>query len=184
MIAVDFFASGARVWSPGVIGFLNCGRSSGGNDSDQPSLNPFKVNNDKKLELETHVENDRSLPETLPAARPGFVVHYLAAFAVDSSVLQPPDVLLETRKILSRYLGPGYTLYLFGSRATGTNSENSDFDFLVDSGRKIDFGVWAQIKSDIEDLPTLYSVDITDKHAADPDFLATIQEDLCDVTKL
>lgn len=97
--------------------------------------------------------------------------------------MKPADVIPEIRRILNGYLAPGYKLYLFGSRATGTNSENSDFDFLVDSGGRIEFGVWASIKSDIDDLATLYSVDITDKYAADADFLTTIQGDLLDVTK-
>jgi predicted nucleotidyltransferase len=85
--------------------------------------------------------------------------------------------------ILHQHLTRPYKLFLFGSRATGNSSEGSDFDFLVDAGDPIEYEVWAKIKSDIDEIPTLYDIDITDLHRAAPNFLETISEDLIDFTQ-
>lgn len=98
------------------------------------------------------------------------------------SLMKENDIIPAVNKILRQHLGSVYKLYLFGSRALNRHTENSDFDLLVDAGKKIEFGVFAKIRYEIEELPTLYSVDLTDWQAADPEFLKTIEEDLVDVS--
>lgn len=97
--------------------------------------------------------------------------------------MSPKQITDEVRGILLKNLGSSFKLYLFGSRATGNNSENSDFDFLVDCGEKIEDSKWSKILGAIEDIKTLYSIDLTDKSAADPQFFKTIEKDLVDVTE-
>ena len=91
------------------------------------------------------------------------------------------QVILQVKSILQRQLARPFKLFLFGSRALAKNSKFSDFDLIVDAGTKIDINSWRQIKAEIEQMNTLYSVDLTDYHDADPEFLKTIEADLVEV---
>lgn len=53
-------------------------------------------------------------------------------------------------------------LILFGSRATGKNKERSDFDLGILSGESINFVSLYKLKDALDELPTLYSIDLVD----------------------
>lgn len=96
--------------------------------------------------------------------------------------MREDQVISEVLAILKRHLTKDFHLYLFGSRALGTQTSGSDFDFLIDAGEKIDSITMSRIQAEIEEIPTLYSVDLTDKCSIDNEFYRTIEEDLVDVT--
>ena len=55
-----------------------------------------------------------------------------------------------------------YRVFLFGSRATGRAHERSDIDIGIEGPAPIPYETLAKIREDIEEAPTLYSIDIVD----------------------
>lgn len=53
-------------------------------------------------------------------------------------------------------------LILFGSRATGKYKERSDFDLGILSGESDNFVSLCKLKDALDELPTLYSIDLVD----------------------
>lgn len=71
----------------------------------------------------------------------------------------------ETRnKIVSviTALQPNARIYLYGSRARGTNSPLSDIDIAVDTGKKMSIIELGEIKSVLEGTNILYKMDVVD----------------------
>ncbi len=64
-------------------------------------------------------------------------------------------------KIISKHIN-NCTIYLFGSRATSSNSGSSDIDIAIDSGKKIDIVILGNIKDEIEESIIPFFVDIVD----------------------
>ena len=82
------------------------------------------------------------------------------------------------RKICRRVLGavrgycfdqPDIHVYLVGSRATGRAREKSDFDFVLDAGKPIEFDDYAALKLICKEI-TLFGIDLVDWHRASADF--------------
>ena len=59
-------------------------------------------------------------------------------------------------------------IYLFGSRARGTNSPASDFDIAIDVGAPIDSAALGLIKEAMEDSNIPFFVDVLDFQLVDP----------------
>lgn len=57
---------------------------------------------------------------------------------------------------------PDAKIYLFGSRARGTQSERSDIDIAVDTGRKLKRVQVGEARDMINESHILYKVDIVD----------------------
>ena len=60
----------------------------------------------------------------------------------------------------------GYKVFLFGSRATGTNKERSDFDIGILGDEPISLKTFYMIGDFIDELPTLYKFDWVDMNRA------------------
>lgn len=56
----------------------------------------------------------------------------------------------------------GHKVYLFGSRATGSARERSDFDVGVWGEEALPLPVFFEIEDQLEALPTLYRIDWLD----------------------
>jgi predicted nucleotidyltransferase len=63
-----------------------------------------------------------------------------------------------------------HALFLFGSRAQGSAGPFSDFDFAIDGASPIDRTRLARVRTRVDALPTLYSIDVVDYRAAGDDF--------------
>ena len=81
----------------------------------------------------------------------------------------------EIVAIIQRHL-PGARVFLFGSRAQGTNREGADYDIAVDAGGKVDFAIMLDITSDLEDSSIYVNVDVVDRYAVSSEFLASIEK--------
>ncbi len=68
----------------------------------------------------------------------------------------------ETIIKLLRVLHPDLRIYLFGSRARGTNAPEADIDLALDRGRKLTISELSIIKNIIEALDIPYMVDVVD----------------------
>ncbi|MBI2591228.1 MAG: nucleotidyltransferase domain-containing protein [Candidatus Brennerbacteria bacterium] len=55
-----------------------------------------------------------------------------------------------------------YKVFFFGSRISGKNNELSDIDIGIDGHNPISTRAWLDIQEDIENIPTLYKIDIVD----------------------
>ena len=72
-------------------------------------------------------------------------------------------LLIKIKKIVKKHLkSDKYKIYLYGSWANGTALNVSDIDIAVDAGKKLESTVIIKIKDDIENLPTLRSIDFID----------------------
>ena len=55
-----------------------------------------------------------------------------------------------------------HRLFFFGSRVNGTNNERSDIDVDIEGHRRITSEKFLAIQEEIENIPTLYKIDVID----------------------
>ncbi len=63
-----------------------------------------------------------------------------------------------------------HRVFYFGSRVCGTGDERSDIDVGILGPEPLPLHVLARIREAVEELPTLYTIDIVDVGAADDRF--------------
>ncbi len=82
------------------------------------------------------------------------------------------DILREIRDQLDQVKGElaGYTVYLFGSRATGTARERSDFDIGVCGTQRLPLKTFYRISDLLDQIRTLYRIDWVDLHETTASF--------------
>ncbi len=84
--------------------------------------------------------------------------------------------------IVRRHLpDPAYKIFLFGSRARGTAHERSDIDIGIEGPAPAPYEVLASIADEIEEAPTLYSVDVVDFKRAPEQFRAVALEHVLEI---
>lgn len=77
----------------------------------------------------------------------------------------------EILEIVGKYLDLNkYKIFVFGSRISGGGSERSDIDVGIDGPDEVPYEIMAKFKEDIENLPTLYKIEIVDFQKVSPDF--------------
>ena len=80
-------------------------------------------------------------------------------------------------EIFGRHLNiKDYRVFIFGSRATGKNTERSDIDVGIEGEIEVPRETMARIKADIENLPTLYRIDLVDFKRVAQDFREVAME--------
>ena len=74
------------------------------------------------------------------------------------------QVLEEIRKAIASKSGllSGYTAVLFGSRASGTSRERSDFDIGISGEKPLSPGVLELLADRLDEIETLYRIDLVD----------------------
>lgn len=69
----------------------------------------------------------------------------------------------EILKIVGKHLDlKKYKVFFFGSRVLGKGTERADIDVGIDGPEPIPSVVWLAIQEEVENLPTLYKIDIVD----------------------
>ena len=96
---------------------------------------------------------------------------YRAAMSPES------NAVVEARRmgaqIVRRHLpDPAYRIFLFGSRARGTAHERSDIDIGIEGPAPVPYEILASITAEIEESPTLYSLDVVDFKRVPEEFRA------------
>lgn len=79
----------------------------------------------------------------------------------------------ELLSIIRKHVSSGI-VYLFGSRARGTNAPESDIDIAIDIGRPLERGILGVISEEIEESKIPFFVDVLDFHKLDNDMRKTI----------
>ncbi len=69
-------------------------------------------------------------------------------------------LLKEIIEILEKHLGKDFTLYIFGSFATGKATFYSDLDLALETKANVSNIELAQIKEDLENIRTLRKIDL------------------------
>jgi predicted nucleotidyltransferase len=65
--------------------------------------------------------------------------------------------------VIRRHLpDPAYRVFLFGSRATEGAAERSDVDIGIEGPGPVPRSALAAIEDEIEEAPTLYTIDVVD----------------------
>lgn len=82
----------------------------------------------------------------------------------------------ELLTIIKKHI-PQAKVYLFGSRARGTNNPGSDIDLAIDANQKIPWSTLGMIKEEIEESTIPLFVDIVDLHDIDDNLKIQIQRD-------
>src|SRR6266404_8500642 len=79
------------------------------------------------------------------------------------AIRNPVDAAKFAASVIRRHVpDPAYRVFLFGSRATGSARERSDIDIGIEGPAPVPREALAAIHEEIEDAPTLYSIDIVD----------------------
>jgi predicted nucleotidyltransferase len=75
---------------------------------------------------------------------------------------------IKDKELMMRLLDalfPGVKIYLFGSRARGTNRPTSDIDLALDGGRVLSFLEIARARNVLDTLYVAEKIDIVDFHS-------------------
>lgn len=79
-------------------------------------------------------------------------------------------IFKEIVKIIRKYLPDDYKILLFGSWAKGNSLKTSDIDIAISGEDKVPHALMVKIKEEIEEIPTLRSIDIVDLHSKEKTF--------------
>ena len=71
-----------------------------------------------------------------------------------------------------------FTVYVFGSRASGSPRPDSDVDLLLDTQGKIPLSTLAQLKEDFEESELPFRVDVVLRADISSEFYQRIKDDL------
>ena len=69
---------------------------------------------------------------------------------------------IAARIIRSHLASPAFRIFLFGSRAAGTARRQSDIDIGIEGPSPVPFEIMTSIAEELEDPPSLYSIDVVD----------------------
>lgn len=73
------------------------------------------------------------------------------------------DIKKDISRVIGKHLDRKlYQAFIFGSRVTGKGDERSDIDVGITGLQKVPLETLSKIKEELDDLPTLYKVDVVD----------------------
>jgi predicted nucleotidyltransferase len=79
------------------------------------------------------------------------------------TLTEPVEATDFAAKIVRRHVpDPAYRIFLFGSRADGSAHERSDIDIGIEGPRPVPATALALIQEELEEAPTLYTIDVVD----------------------
>lgn len=78
---------------------------------------------------------------------------------------RPTQIATDVARLARSYLGDGIDVIWFGSWPKGTALPRSDIDIAVSTGAPIPLERMSPFLEAVEQLPTLYQVDIVDFHS-------------------
>jgi len=84
--------------------------------------------------------------------------------------MEKDEIIKEIVAIIRHFLSKDYKIFLFGSWAKGTALETSDLDIAILGPKEVEQEIMIRIKSGVEGIPTLRSVDIVDLNLSGEEF--------------
>jgi predicted nucleotidyltransferase len=93
------------------------------------------------------------------------------------AIRDPADAAKFAALVIRRHLpDPTYRIFLFGSRASGSAAERSDIDIGIEGPASVPHAPLAAIHDEIEEAPTLYTIDVADFRRAPEKFRRVAQQ--------
>jgi uncharacterized protein len=79
------------------------------------------------------------------------------------AISDPADAAKFAAEVIRRHVpDPVYRVFLFGSRAAGSSAKRSDIDIGIEGPAPVPHSALAAIHEQIEEVPTLYAIDVVD----------------------
>lgn len=95
------------------------------------------------------------------------------------TLTEPSEVAKFAAAVVRRHLpDPAYRIFLFGSRAAGSAHERSDIDIGIEGPGPVPREALELIYEELEEAPTLYSIDVVDFRRVDEKFRRVAQSRL------
>ena len=88
--------------------------------------------------------------------------------------MNDPKIISSVREIIVKHASPT-RIYLFGSRVTGDAKAESDYDFAFDAP-DADAGALQSMRDDVDQLHTLYRIDVANIARADSRFANRVRD--------
>jgi uncharacterized protein len=86
------------------------------------------------------------------------------------------DAAKFAAEVIRRHLpDPDYRVFLFGSRATGSAALSSDVDIGIEGPAPVPHSTLAAIQDELEEAPTLYTIDVVDFACVPGEFRSVAQ---------
>lgn len=77
----------------------------------------------------------------------------------------------EILGILEKHLDlKKFKVFFFGSRVAGKGTDHSDIDIGIEGPEPVPYEFMAQIQEELENLPTLYKIEVVDFHEVSAKF--------------
>jgi len=93
-----------------------------------------------------------------------FVLEYTRGMSTGiNTMAKAEEVVRYAAQIIRQHVpDPSYRIFLFGSRAEGNFRINSDIDIGIEGPAPLPRETITDIAEELEDAPTLYSIDVVD----------------------
>ena len=93
------------------------------------------------------------------------------------AISDPADAAKFAAEVIRRHIpDPAYRVFLFGSRAVGSAAERSDIDIGIEGPAPVPRPALAAINGELEEAPTLYTIDVVDFRRAPENFRRLAQQ--------
>ena len=93
------------------------------------------------------------------------------------AIRDPADAAKYAALVIRRHLpDPAYRIFLFGSRATGSAVERTDIDIGIEGPAPVPHSALAAIRDELDEAPTLYTIDIVDFTRVPDEFRRVAQQ--------
>jgi predicted nucleotidyltransferase len=86
--------------------------------------------------------------------------------------IEEVKAMITSFAVTQKEKGLDARLFLFGSRVRGDNRARSDFDLAIEAGRPLPAAVMADLRDGLEELPTLFRIDLVDAASVSDSFFA------------
>lgn len=108
---------------------------------------------------------------------PSLILHLLKNKALTRRIIMAIHQHVAEQDIIIKLLTalfPECTIYLFGSRARGTHTEQSDIDIALDLGRKMTLQELSRANNVLDGLNLAHTIDVVDLHRISNDMKTII----------
>jgi predicted nucleotidyltransferase len=95
-----------------------------------------------------------------------------------STIDLPPADLEILRQVLRDHLPPSTSMWVFGSRVTGSARRYSDLDLALQGDAPLDWGILARLKDALSESDLTMKVDLVDLLAVDEAFRKIIESNM------
>ena len=87
---------------------------------------------------------------------------------ISQATIRTKEIAKEAVRLIRTHLDPNVTIYWFGSWPKGEARPGSDIDLALVAAGPIPLDKLSSIRNDLDNIPTLYQIDVVDLHTVGP----------------